>query len=299
MANLFVFSHSRRRRSFTSLTIAVFMVLWSGTCCTQSTASSSCELSASRFFEAGEYLHTVALASYPRSGNSFLRALLERATGFVTCARGSDPKLMALGFRGHRIDPLRPEQRHLCLVHKTHFPMNMQQLAQDLELFPGDDGAYSGAFDRVLMLVRNPFDVAFSSFHYFGPNNSHSSRRLLPDGSVEPLPSATARVHAAMWAKHVKFWLDRTSATVPSNVSSQASGHVASQDRLDSSRTEIGEDRFPERLIVRYEDLKKNPGHYIHAIAHWLGLSELNNDRVECTLSLKNNMVRFRVYVST
>lgn len=70
----------------------------------------NCSLYNSRFFEAGQYAHLVALASYPRSGNTFLRGLIEKSTGIVTCARGSDMKLMSLGFQGHRIDPFRLDQ---------------------------------------------------------------------------------------------------------------------------------------------------------------------------------------------
>lgn len=42
-----------------------------------------------RFLSPGERKETIVLASYPRSGNSLLRSLMEKLTGIVT---GSDTK---------------------------------------------------------------------------------------------------------------------------------------------------------------------------------------------------------------
>jgi len=228
-----------------------------------------CELEDSEFLPSGSFQQTVALASYPRSGNSFLRGLLERATGYVTCARGSDHKLIALGFQGHRMDPRKSTDRHRCLVHKTHVPMNQQQLATYWRV--DEPGAYSGAFDKVLMLVRNPFDVAFSSFHYFGSNN-HTGLKLNSDGSVMSMTVGSAGAHARMWGRHIQYWLNRT---VDDGTPSQG----------------IHTTNLPKRWIVRYEDLKANPQYFVTRIANWLGVT-LDDERLQCALGYENNMVR-------
>ena len=74
-----------------------------------------------RFLPVGYTRMKLALASYPRSGNSFLRRVIEAATGFVT---GSDSRpnrpltsaLLRCGFKGEGICD------NSVFVIKTHFP---------------------------------------------------------------------------------------------------------------------------------------------------------------------------------
>ncbi len=74
----------------------------------------------------------IALASYPRSGNTWIRFLLESATG-ERCGSIYDDRIMPRGSRG--------------LVIKTH--------ALD-----------SARYARAIHLVRNPFDVIESHFYW-------------------------------------------------------------------------------------------------------------------------------------
>ena len=233
----------------------------------------TCNLEDSKFIEDSSYRHFVALASYPRSGNSFLRGLLERSTGFVTCARGSDYKLMALGFQGHRIDPFSNKGGSRCLVHKTHTPMNSQ--IWEKENAKQIHQSYPASFDRVIMLVRNPFDVAMSSFHYFQTDN-HTGIALNPDGSTKKIQRGHAISHAQMWAKHIQFWLKRSIAA------STEYGNKT-MDKIESS--------LPSRFIVRYEDLKRQPEVFATRIIQWLGLPP-DQKLLDCALSHANNMVR-------
>lgn len=92
----------------------------------------------------------VALASYPRCGNSLLRSLLEKLTGIVT---GSDSderralirQLKAMGFEGEGVTD------GSVLAVKTHFPERL--------------GRSSFAATKVVVLVRNPFDAIVSYFN--------------------------------------------------------------------------------------------------------------------------------------
>jgi hypothetical protein len=96
--------------------------------------------------------------SYPRCGNSLLRQLLEERTGIVT---GSDSRsnrplaasLLQCGFKGEGI-----VDSSVWIV-KTHYPERM--------------GYVKCKGDRIILLVRNPFDAIESYFH-MGLTNTHN-----------------------------------------------------------------------------------------------------------------------------
>ncbi|GAA5902436.1 hypothetical protein JCM6882_002753 [Rhodosporidiobolus microsporus] len=94
--------------------------------------------------------------SYPRSGNSYLRSLLERATGYQTssiyCDRGLERTF--LGECDH----------HQRFFVKTHYP------ALPRVIKPSDNSYYK-QFDQAVHVVRNPLDAVVSWYHL-----SHSPR---------------------------------------------------------------------------------------------------------------------------
>jgi hypothetical protein len=93
---------------------------------------------------------TVILASYPRSGNTLLRAYLEKMMGLVT---GSDcdiekklnKELLNMGLQGEGLVDKR------VLVVKTHYPERY-----------GKTKFYS---EKCILEVRNPLDAATSLFN--------------------------------------------------------------------------------------------------------------------------------------
>ena len=111
-----------------------------------------------RFLSQGLQQEKVILVSYPRSGNSFLRLLLENKTGIIT---GSDSRtnrtlaaaLLRCGFRGEGIVD------SSVWIIKTHYPERM--------------GYIKFLSKRVVLLVRNPFDALESYFH-MGFTNTHN-----------------------------------------------------------------------------------------------------------------------------
>ncbi len=137
---------------------------------------------------------TVALVSYPRSGNSMLRGLLEGVTGVVT---GSDTRpdrvlsrsLLKKGLRGEGVVDER------AWVVKTHWPERY-----GYRRFPTQ---------RIILLVRNPFDAIHSYFN-MGLTNTHEGR-LADDlySSLRELWEDMARNEAKIWAKFNTFWLTR------------------------------------------------------------------------------------------
>lgn len=104
-----------------------------------------------------ESLSKICLMSYPRSGNSFLRSLLEKSTGYVT---GSDSRpnrtltsrLLRCGFIGEGIIDDSVE------IVKSHYPERL--------------GYVKFVTDCVVLLVRNPFESLESYFH-MGMTNTH------------------------------------------------------------------------------------------------------------------------------
>ncbi len=99
----------------------------------------------------------VLLVSYPRSGNSYVRKLLELATGIVT---GSDSRpnraltssLLRYGYKGEGVTD------QSVWVVKSHYPERL--------------GYIRVPVTRVILVVRNPFDAIESYFH-MGMTNTH------------------------------------------------------------------------------------------------------------------------------
>lgn len=148
------------------------------------------------------------LSSYPRSGNTLLRTLLEKITSTVT---GSDTRadrtlskslalehnLVGEGLVGcHRSASKSSIHQHDPLVHvvKTHFPERK--------------GWSPVEGDRVLLLVRNPYD-AIDSYWNLCCTNTHT--RTL-DESVYSRYSQKfedlARHEIQIWCDFHYYWLD-------------------------------------------------------------------------------------------
>lgn len=99
------------------------------------------------------------LASYPRSGNTYVRSLLESITGFCTLSdtRADRPLSIALAEQ-HGLVGEGLSQPPIC---KTHWPERM--------------GCCPFNACRVILLVRNPFDVIDSYWH-LNATNTHTQK---------------------------------------------------------------------------------------------------------------------------
>lgn len=92
-----------------------------------------------------ESLDKIGLISYPGSGNTWLRYLLQQATGYYTGSEYNDLNLQFGGF------PAEGVNNQSVIVVKTHYQVNISD----------------GHFDRIILLVRNPFDTAQSAFNFY------------------------------------------------------------------------------------------------------------------------------------
>jgi len=136
----------------------------------------------------------VLLVSYPRSGNSYLRRLLESELGIVT---GSDSRnnrtlsaaLLRCGFKGEGIVD------DSCWIVKSHYPER--------------SGFLRFHAHRVILLVRNPFDAIESYFH-MGFTNTHDKR--LTQASFETLKEIWKDFvpsEGRIWKHFHEYWISK------------------------------------------------------------------------------------------
>lgn len=93
----------------------------------------------------------ISLTSFPRSGNSFTRSIVERITGNVT---GSD---------------VRPDRALSVALRKKGF-MGEGSVNSNVEVvkthFPERSGWKLYSCDRAILVIRNPFDAVNSYFNF-------------------------------------------------------------------------------------------------------------------------------------
>lgn len=148
----------------------------------------------SRFLSKFSSHEKVCLVSYPRSGNSYLRKLLESMTSIVT---GSDSRpnrtlstsLLQSGYKGEGITD------ESVWIVKSHYPERY--------------GFIRFQANRVILLVRNPYDTILSYFH-MGLTNTHN--RILAPSAFHSLRSVWTdfiKNEAEVWRKFYSFWIDK------------------------------------------------------------------------------------------
>jgi hypothetical protein len=191
-------------------------------------SSSSPMLYHARFLSKYSSHEKVLLVSYPRSGNSYVRKMLELRTGIIT---GSDSRpnrvlsasLLKYGYYGEGITD------QSVWVVKSHYPERLGYIK-----FP---------VHRIILVVRNPFDAIESYFH-MAMTNTHdkvlsSEVRLCivifliidcifcqSFVTLETLWKEFLRNEAKVWKEFHRYWISLS-------------------------------DRLP-MTIVRYEDLLSN-----------------------------------------
>jgi hypothetical protein len=142
------------------------------------------------------------LVSYPRSGNTLLRSLLEQVTGIVT---GSDTRpdrtlsralANAHGLVGEGV--CSSTQTVFC---KTHWPERI--------------GCMRYTAERVIILVRNPFD-AIDSYWNLNLTNTHTQK--VSDQVYQDhyeFFENLVRNEFAIWRDFHQFWLSQSSKGIP------------------------------------------------------------------------------------
>jgi aryl sulfotransferase len=209
--------------------------------------------------------HTVWLASYPKSGNTWVRALLtalqledgeldinELGHGPIASARGQLERytgLVTSDLTEAEIVTLRPlaDRFFDAELTQTHY-----RKIHD-SLFSGLDGGPIVAPEAMLgavYIVRDPRDVAISFAHHTGRTVEWATRRMGEEKSLFMKPakdiSPQVRQHLGTWSHHVRGWTEQT--------------------------------LFPV-IVVRYEDLHADPASELNRIAQ-MGQLETTPDDV-------------------
>ena len=137
----------------------------------------------------------IVLASYPRSGNSLVRSILEAKTQVYTGSDTSPNKKLALdlirtGFYGEGI--LNDE----CVwITKSHYPERL--------------GYQPIKTSAVVLVIRNPFD-AISSYFHMGMTNTHT--QTLSESSMRMLTDVWddfIRNEVRVWCNFHYYWLNQ------------------------------------------------------------------------------------------
>lgn len=133
------------------------------------------------------------LASYPRSGNSLARTLLERTTGIVT---GSDTR------------PDRILSRELAEQHNLVGEGVTQNVAFVKTHWPERLGTMPVVARRAIVLIRNPYDAIDS---YWNMNVTKSHVQTVTDEVYEQYKEkfeALVENEITIWHRFNKYWLE-------------------------------------------------------------------------------------------
>ncbi|KAL7490065.1 hypothetical protein ACHAW6_015788 [Cyclotella cf. meneghiniana] len=195
------------------------------------------------------------LSSYPRSGNTLMRTLLERITSTVT---GSDTRpdrslsiklaqehdLVGEGLVGNDFSPndSHPSSNKNSLpgkrkVYQTYYDPMVNVVKTH---FPERKGWKQVTANRVILLVRNPYD-AIDSYWNLCCTNTHTSS--LEESVYEKYAAkfeSMARHEIKIWCEFHYYWFD-----------------ICTRDSIPL-------------LIVRYEDLILNTEAEIHRVLNFL-----------------------------
>jgi hypothetical protein len=190
--------------------------------------------------EAKKWENRVYLATYPRSGNHWMRYLIEEATGIATSSVYCDPDPEHLlssfpwggfcvdgGYEGSRRYP----QENELVVVKTHFPV---ALLSHFDRLP---------YKKAIRILRNPIDSFYSLYLWekeYEPFWVKDYEQTLPEFF---LPRSDLLKNIEMWRRFQEHW---------------------------DYRTDV--------LTVRYEDLCEEPEKHLELILKTIGYTVSKQD---------------------
>jgi len=216
----------------------------------------------------------VWLASYPKSGNTWLRAFLANLV-----ANRADP-LAPNELKNYADDEALPE-RFTALAGRLSQELNFEEIAAlrpcvhalIAQSAPGTRLVKShnmtGSIDGhplynwqvtagAIYVVRNPLDVAVSMTHHFGLSIDEAIERLGNENIATANDELFVTQMLGSWSSHVKGWAD---------VAERAPGKV---------------------LVLRYEDLLEKPAKHFAKAARLLGVQ----DRMRIERAVKHTSFR-------
>jgi aryl sulfotransferase len=215
---------------------------------------------------------TIWLASYPKSGNTWMRALLGNVLaedgehgGIDALVRGNASDrtrfdfvmLLDSGLLTHdEIDCLRPrafkaiadgDYDDCCGIGKA-MPVCFVKAHEAYAMSPAGESLLGGSRGAcgAIAIVRDPRDVACSLAHHLDVSIDHAITAMSDNGRALTFGAPTNRLDAqfrqrlASWSGHVASWLDQTDIPVH---------------------------------LIRYEDLQQDTGGTLHRTLVFAGLA--------------------------
>lgn len=159
-------------------------------------AWAGCDLTDAAFLSSADAHVRVALSSFPGSGNTWARILLEKATGKRTGSQYFDKKLVRAGLAGEGSAHLND-----TICFKTHWPV-----------IQGAEPSY----ERAIVVVRHPANASLSYAAYsLSQSMSHDNvveeAQMRAHMASSSLPSLANQWHYYLWIyeMYAKAWLER------------------------------------------------------------------------------------------
>ncbi len=203
------------------------------------------------------------LVSYPKSGNTWLRMMLRslRQGGEpIDINEAGDAHILSRAeFEEHfgvessdltqaEIDAVRPEL-HRAIARASKESLILRKVHDRCWLTASGDPVFAPEISRgAVYIVRDPRDVAVSFAHHCHLDFEKSVQCI--GDSTETFAGSVKRMNSQLvqplgsWSEHVTSWLDRA--------------------------------RMPV-LLLRYEDMLKDPAHELARVAGFLGLPEADD----------------------
>ena len=201
----------------------------------------------------GENLAKIPLISFPGSGNTWLRHLIEEISGVFTGSVYNDGRLYDQGFSGEFEDPLSGK----VIVVKTHLGNGIHQdekwpPMEDLMGLKASKGQNEDGL-HCIYLMRHPIDTYFSTKAF-----QHSKSHV---GESPTYPDFHSSVNRKNWQLTIKKW-----AHYYYNTYTNLEKHCSKGIKL-----------------VFYEDLVKNPWKLSKNLVTWI--EEVNEEESRSGLS--------------
>lgn len=208
------------------------------------------------------------LASYPRSGNTLLRTLLERTTSIIT---GSDTR------------PDRTLSKALSTLHSLvgEGITNPKQTPVIKTHFPERKGYMMYNASRVILLVRNPYDAIDSYWNMCCTNTHTESVAEEVYAKFREKFRDLAQAEMGTWSEFHKYWLERCNTTF--------------QIDYESSNK-------PQILLIRFEDLVQKTQTTMEEVIHFMTEEDLTKRqtselhpfwkmRIRCALGIMSDNI--------
>lgn len=250
---------------------------WSFIICQQwtekKTKISHWNINATCRFMKGITRQPVGLVSVPGSGNTWVRELLEAATGICTGSIYCDHPLRNAGMIGEYVKTGR------VLVVKTH-TSDYQWNEETLEERNEDDALYESA----IILIRNPFDAFIAEWNRL---NAFSTYPGYPTGPKKPLMTVSSDRHGQnrkmLFTNNAKLQRLFKSGIISKSLRSKVTkGNYSQAEKLKN--------------IMQQSD---NEGQYGHAlpVSHKLLSMEPTNKSVDASHTVVIDKTMFGEYI--